>query len=311
MKKIIAMFLIFNLAFLCLGGCVSEKPEIPAETTTEETTAVHTEKETTTKAETTTEETTTEETTTEKIITTKKPTTTKKVTTTRKPATTVPVTETRVPIDFSDVDCEGIDPDKPMVCLTFDDGPSAYTPALLDTFKKYGGKGTFFVVGKKLEGQKLTAQRIVNEGHEIASHSWSHPDLKLLSFEKVNNELTKTHNKIYEVTGVYPKVIRPPYGAYNNTVKYCAYTCNEAVITWSYDTFDWKTKNADAVYNAVMNNVYDGVMILCHDIHPTTVEAMERVIPDLIEQGYQLVTVSQMLALRKNEVIAGGVYFNG
>ena len=113
------------------------------------------------------------------------------------------------------------------------------------------------------------------------------------------------------MTGVYPKLIRPPYGAYNNNVKYCAYTCNEAVITWSYDTFDWKTKNADAVYDAVMNNVRDGLMILCHDIHPTTVEAMERVIPDLIEQGYQLVTVSQMLALRKDEVIAGGVYFNG
>ncbi len=317
MKKIIAMFLAFNIAFLCLGGCVSDKPEKPTETVTEETTEIHTEKETTTEAETTTQEPTTEETTTEKerttkkVTTTKKPTTTKKVTTTRRPATTVPVTEERVTIDFSDVDVEGIDPDKPMIALTFDDGPSVHTPRLLNAFKKHGGKGTFFVVGKNLESHKLTAQRIVNEGHEIASHSWSHPDLTLLSFEKTKNQIVKTHNEIFEVTGVYPKLIRPPYGAYNNTVKYCAYTCNEAVITWSFDTFDWKTKNADAVYNTIMTNAKDGLMVLCHDIHPTTVDAMERVIPALIEKGYQLVTVSQMLALRKDEVIAGGVYFNG
>ncbi len=317
MKKIIAMFLAFNIAFLCFGGCVSDKPEKPTENVTEETTEIHTEKETTTEAETTTEEPTTEETTTEKETTTKKatttrkPTTTKKVTTTRRPTTTVPVTEEHVTIDFSDVDCEGIDPDKPMVALTFDDGPSIHTPRLLNIFKKHGGKGTFFVVGNLLEKNKATAKRIVNEGHEIASHGWSHADLSKLSLEKTQEDLLKTHNKIFEITGAEPRIVRPPYGAYNNTVKYASYVCKESIVTWSVDTLDWKTRNADAVYKSVMNSAYDGAIILCHDLHGTTVDAMERVIPDLIEKGYQLVTVSQMLALRKDEVVAGQVYYRG
>lgn len=314
MKKIIAMFLALNMAFLCLGGCVQVKNEKPTGTVTEEAT---TEQETTTEAETTTEEPTTEETTTEKETTTKKVTTTKKtattkrVTTTRKPATTVPVTEERVTIDFSDVDVEGIDPDKPMIALTFDDGPSVHTPRLLNAFKKHGGKGTFFVVGNLLDKNKVTAKRIVDEGHEIASHSWEHADLSQLSLEKAQKNLQKTHNKIYEITGVEPKLVRPPYGAYNDTVKYASYVCKESVVTWSVDTLDWKTRNADAVYKSVMSSAYDGAIILCHDLHPTTVDAMEKVIPDLIKRGYQLVTVSELLAYRKGEIVAGQVYYRG
>ena len=311
MKKIIALFLAFNMAFLCLGGCVQDKPEktTETETVTEETT---TEKETTTEAETTTEETTTEkETTTKEAATTRKPTTTKRVTTTRKPTTTVPQTEERVTVNMEDLSLEGIDPDKPMIALTFDDGPSVHTPRLLNAFKKHGGKGTFFVVGNLLDKNKVTAKRIVNEGHEIASHSWAHADLSQLSLEKAQKDLQKTHNKIYEITGVEPKLVRPPYGAYNDTVKYASYVCKESVVTWSVDTLDWKTRNADAVYKSVMSSAYDGAIILCHDLHPTTVDAMEKVIPDLIKRGYQLVTVSELLAYRKGEIVAGQVYYRG
>ncbi len=319
MKKVIYMFLVMTMVFTCVTGCVSEKPESPSHTTltTESTTGLHTERESTT--EETTTKTTTTEITTEKETTTikKEENTTKKVTTTRKPVSTTrkPVTTEapteRVIIDFSDVNCEGIDPDKPMIALTFDDGPSAHTPRLLDMFEKYGGKGTFFVVGNLLEKNELTAKRIVEEGHEIANHSWSHPDLSNLPADKVQKELIKTHNKIFEITGTNPKLIRPPYGSYNKNVKKTAYGCTEAVLTWSVDTLDWKTRNAKAVYNSVMSSAYDGAIILCHDLHGTTVDAMDKVIPALIEEGYQLVTVSQLFAVRGYQISAGGVYYRG
>lgn len=314
MKKIISILILFAFVLTGFAGCFSytEETTTLAETTDETTTAEETTTEETTEKETTTQKPTTtrKETTTKKNIGSVKVTTTRKITTTKKPTTTLPSTE-RLPVDLSDVICDEIDPEKPMVALTFDDGPSAHTPRLLNIFKKHGGKGTFFVVGNMLENNKLVVKRMADEGHEIASHSWSHPDLSLLSLEKSQKEIQKTHEKIYEITGMYPKIIRPPYGAYNDTVRYAAYTCNEAIVTWSVDTLDWKTRNAKAVYYSVMNSVSDGAIILCHDLHGTTVDAMEKVIPALIEEGYQLVTVSQLLSLRKGEIVAGGVYYRG
>ncbi len=316
MKRIVKSFVLFFVFVICFNGCAFDGP-IPAEETSsvsESTTSLHTEKETTTEEVTTEEttETTTEETTTKIIITTtKKQISTSRVTTTRKPTTTVPQTKERVTINTDDISLEGIDPQKPMIAITFDDGPGEHTPRLLTAFKKYGGKGTFFVVGNRLENNKLVAKRIVNEGHEIASHSWSHPDLSRLSLEKVQKEISVTHKIIKDITGVEPRLIRPPYGAYSDAVKYTAYGCNEAVVTWSVDTLDWKTRNANAVYNSIMNSVSDGCIILCHDIHKTTADAMERAIPDLQKKGYQLVTVSQLLTLKKGELVAGGVYYRG
>lgn len=313
MKKTISILLLFTIVLTCFAGCFSGIEETPSQTET--TTGISTEAETT--EEKTTEETTTQkqtttqkETTTKDNITTQKIATTKKITTTKRPATTLPSTE-RMPVDLSDIICDEIDPEKPMVALTFDDGPSVHTPRLLNIFKKHGGKGTFFVVGNLIDKNKVVAKRIVNEGHEIASHAWSHSDLSQLSLEKGQKEIQKTHDKIYEITGVYPKIIRPPYGSYNDTVKYSAYTCNEAIVLWSVDTLDWKTRNANAVYRSVMSSVSDGAIILCHDLHGTTVDAMERVIPDLIEKGYQLVTVSQLLMMKKGEIVAGGIYYRG
>lgn len=308
MKKITVLFLAFVLVFVCLGGCVNNEEEkvtttvsdTTKETTTEEiTTEATTIKETTTRMETTTENKTTE-------TTTRKP-----VSTTAKPTTAVPEPEETIMIDISDLICDEIDPEKPMIALTFDDGPSVHTPRLLNIFKKHGGKGTFFVVGNLLDKNELTTKRIVKEGHEIASHSWSHPDMSRLSLEKVLDEMATTHQKIYDITGVEPKIMRPPYGAYNETVCYVAHTCKESVVTWSVDTLDWKTRNADAVYRAVMNSAYDGAIILCHDLHGTTVDAMEKVIPDLIKRGYQLVTVSQLLTVKGIEMEAGKVYYRG
>lgn len=205
-------------------------------------------------------------------------------------------------------DTPPIDPDKPLLALTFDDGPSAHTKRLLDIFEQNGGRGTFFVTGSTIGKRADTVRRIVNEGHEIANHSWSHKNLTELSNKDIASELKKTNNKIFEITGVKCKLARPPYGAYNDEVKLVGKELGMAYILWSYDTLDWKTKDAQAVYDAVMSGAKDGRIILCHDLHKTTVDAMEMAIPALIEEGYQLVTVSELLTARGGSIKAGSVY---
>ena len=204
-----------------------------------------------------------------------------------------------------------IDPTKPMIALTFDDGPSKHTARLLDAFATHGGKGTFFVVGNLLDGRGDVIRRIVAERHDIAGHSWNHRQLTKLSAEELKDQLMTTRAKIYELTGVDSTLLRPPYGSYNAMVKQICADLGIAMVNWSVDTLDWKHKDADVIYDTIMNTAKDGDIVLCHDLHGTTVDAMERVIPALIERGYQLVTVSQLLAYKGKQVIAGGVYNKG
>ena len=203
-----------------------------------------------------------------------------------------------------------INPEKPMVALTFDDGPSKHTERLLDTFATYGGKGTFFVVGNLLDGRAQTIKRMASEGHEIAGHSWNHRQLTKLSVGELTDQIMTTRAKICEITGIDSTLIRPPYGSYNSETKSVCANLGIIMANWSLDTLDWKYKDANRIHNTIMKEVKAGDIILCHDLHGTTVDAMERVIPDLIEQGYQLVTVSELLAYSDKEIIAGGVYNN-
>lgn len=204
-----------------------------------------------------------------------------------------------------------IDKTKPMIALTFDDGPSAHTDRLLDIFKSYGGKGTFFVVGNIIDNRADTVKRIVSDGHEIAGHSWNHRQLTSLTQSDIKDQIMSTRAKIYDLTGYDAKLVRPPYGAYNDTVKAVAKEVDVSLINWSVDTLDWKYRDADTVYKAIMEDAYDGAIILCHDLHKTTVDAMERAIPALLEKGYQLVTVSELLEAKGKTIEAGKVYFNG
>ena len=202
-----------------------------------------------------------------------------------------------------------IDPTKPMIALTFDDGPSAHTDRLLDIFKKYGGKGTFFVVGYLIDSRPETLKRIAAEGHEIGNHSWNHKQLTTLDEKELTDQIMKTRAKIYDITGVDVHIMRPPYGAHNEFVRGVAAKLGVPFINWSVDTVDWKTKNAQAVYNEIMKNAKNGSIILCHDLHKTTVDAMETVIPKLIADGYQLVTVSELLSFSNNGLVPGKVYY--
>ena len=204
-----------------------------------------------------------------------------------------------------------VDPSKPMLALTFDDGPSAYTARLLDAFAAHGGKGTFFVVGNMLDARPEVLRRMEQEGHEIGGHSWNHRQLTKLSREEVTDQLMNTRAKIYDITGVDATLMRPPYGSHSKQVRAVAGELGIALVNWSVDTLDWKHRNADTVYESVMAQAKDGAIILCHDLHRTTVDAMERAIPDLIAEGYQLVTVSELLEASGKTVSAGTVYSKG
>jgi peptidoglycan/xylan/chitin deacetylase (PgdA/CDA1 family) len=204
-----------------------------------------------------------------------------------------------------------LQPDMPMVALTFDDGPSKHTDRLLDVFATHGGKGTFFVIGNILESHPDVLLRMTKEGHEIGGHSWDHRQLTKLGTSDLNNQLVGTQAKIQELTGANATLLRPPYGSYNSDVKNLCADLGIVMVNWSLDTLDWKYKDADKIYNTILAEVQDGDIILCHDLHGTTVDAMERLIPELIARGYQLVTVSELLNQKGEEIQAGEVYFRG
>lgn len=202
-----------------------------------------------------------------------------------------------------------IDITKPMIALTFDDGPSVHTQRLLDIFKKYGGKGTFFVIGNSLDNRQEALKRIAAEGHEIGNHSWSHRKFTTISIGEVKDQIMMTRAKIFDITGVDCTIVRPPYGLCDDEIKALGKELGVSFINWSVDTLDWKSKNADAVYNEIMKYAANGHIILCHDLYKSTIDAMEKAIPALIEKGYQLVTVSELLTCRGGEMAVGKLYY--
>ncbi|MDR1564235.1 MAG: polysaccharide deacetylase family protein [Oscillospiraceae bacterium] len=202
-----------------------------------------------------------------------------------------------------------IDPSKPMIALTFDDGPSKITRRLLELLDKNGGRATFFVIGNRVETYKETAKSIVEQGSELMGHSWDHKQLTKLTPEEMREELKSTNDAIYAATGVTPKGYRPPYGAVNDELKGLSKEMNLAIINWSLDTEDWKSRKADKIYEVIMSNVKSGGIILCHDLYDATGDAMAKIIPELRKKGYQLVTISEMMEANGKALEAGEVYY--
>lgn len=201
-----------------------------------------------------------------------------------------------------------IDPSRPMVALTFDDGPSETTPKILSLLDQYGGRATFFVVGNRLANYNDILVQIAEQGSEIGCHTWSHKKLTELKDSDIEWQITKTTTSIMERTGQQVVLMRPPYGSHNANVRAVSRKLGLSVIFWSLDTEDWRTRSASATYDVIMKNVKSGSIILCHDLHEATGEAMELVIPALVEQGYQLVTVSELLFFLPDGMQPGRVY---
>jgi len=225
-------------------------------------------------------------------------------------------TSKNYPIVDDSADSDGfvfrkIDPSKPMVALTFDDGPSQYTSKILDVLENNNSAATFFILGSRASGYGATIRRAYNMGCEIGGHSWSHRNLTGLPESSIRSEINNTNSTIRSYTGATPMVFRAPYGSVNDRVRSAAKSCLTPIYAWSMDTRDWANRNSSYVYSYIMRNVKNKDIILCHDIHGTTAEAMKRVIPDLVSRGYQLVTVSELMYYSGKTPEAGRVYSSG
>jgi len=204
-----------------------------------------------------------------------------------------------------------IDPDKPMIALTFDDGPSYVTVMILDALEKYGGVATFYVVGNRIsrnQRQREILLRAHEMGNEIANHSWSHPFLSRISEDRVRRELVRTNEVIESITGEPPVNMRPPYADINSSVFRVTADLGLPIILWSVDPSDWRTRNANTTFKRVMENIEDRDIVLLHDLWEPSGEAAVRLIPALIEKGFQLVTVSELMYHSGITPIPGQIY---
>ena len=191
-----------------------------------------------------------------------------------------------------------VDPSRPMIALTFDDGPAAPDNRILAALEAVGGRATFFMVGQNVKGHPDIIRRMMADGCELGNHSWSHPQLNKLSAGEVRSQISRTNDAIAAVAGHGATVMRCPYGATGGSVKSVLGDMGYASILWSIDTLDWKTRNASSTVSSVLNNVKDGDIILMHSLYGATAEAVETMVPELVRRGYQLVTVSELAAAR-------------
>ncbi len=200
------------------------------------------------------------------------------------------------------------DPTKPMVALTYDDGPHPVnTHRILDTLEKHGARATFFVVGSRITEYPDCLERQAELGCEIGNHSFSHVTLSVSSDKTVREEIEKTDKLIEKYSGQTPSLCRAPGGSVGKAAK----LLDRPFIHWSVDTLDWQSRSSSKVVSNIKQNVRDGSIILMHDLYGSTADASEIIIPWLISEGYQLVTVSELLQARKGGAEGGKIYYNG
>lgn len=198
-----------------------------------------------------------------------------------------------------------IDKNKKMVALTYDDGPSIYTPRILKTLKENNSVATFFVVGNRVPMYSDTVKKAYDMGCEIGNHTYEHKSLPTLSETEVKRQISKTNKEVKKAIGEKPVIMRPTGGATNTNIKKWV---GMPSIIWSVDTLDWKTRNADSTRRAVLNRVKDGDIVLMHDLYSATATASETIIPELVRRGYQLVTVSELAECRDGMKETGAYY---
>ncbi len=194
---------------------------------------------------------------------------------------------------YQNEDGSRVDSTKKLIAITFDDGPGPYTSRLIDILNDNKAKSTFFMLGKNLENYRNTVLKAHNSGMEIAYHSYAHQNFKRQELEEVVDDLNYSNEVLKSITGDIFHLIRPPYGSINDEIKD---TLDNVFILWDIDTNDWQKKNKDVEYltNYTLESVSDGDIILFHDIHQTSVDAIENLLPLLYVNGYQVVTVSDL-----------------
>ncbi|MGE9268944.1 MAG: polysaccharide deacetylase family protein, partial [Verrucomicrobiales bacterium] len=189
---------------------------------------------------------------------------------------------------------------QPFVAMTFDDGPHPQnTPRLLDMLRQRNIKATFYVIGGSVDRYPHIVRRTVAEGHEIGNHTYTHRKLTTLGNSEVSRELQRTNDAIARACGVRPRTMRPPYGALNQSQRAYVYQqFGTPTILWSVDPQDWRRPGASVVTSRILSGTNNGAIILAHDLHSSTIDAMPATLDGLLRKGYKFITVSQMLAMK-------------
>lgn len=198
--------------------------------------------------------------------------------------------------------------DKKLLAFTFDDGPNTSTTSLLlDNLDKYDAKVTFFVLGSRIDAHKEVLERAYLKGNQIGSHTYNHKNLFALNNESILKEINDTNEKIKEVIGEYPILIRPPYGNTNSEIRSLS---SLSTIIWDVDTLDWKSRNEEKVCEEIMKNAHDGAIILLHDIYESSVKGALMAMDKLSKEGYAFVTISEMATIKNVELSNEESYYN-
>ena len=206
-----------------------------------------------------------------------------------------------------DTEKNSINPNRPMIALTFDDGPGLGTVRLIEALEAHGARATFFMMGPRANTYPDAVRKMVETGCELANHTSNHLKLTDYGAEGIAMEINYTRDVINSIVGQTPTMMRPPYGAVNEVVQSVA---GVPIMLWSVDTLDWQLKDAGLIRDYVLNTVKDGDIVLLHDIYEATVQAAIELIPLLQERGYQIVTVSEMARARGITLENGAKYYN-
>ena len=201
-----------------------------------------------------------------------------------------------------------IDPNKPMVAITYDDGPGGESEAkILKYLEEHGAVATFFYQGYMLKYSPETAKKAAEIGCEIGNHSWDHPQLSLLSKKQIARQIDRTNDRIEEVVGVRPELIRPPYGDYNKKVTNVVKSKEMSAVLWTIDTRDWESRDAKKIVKSVKSvKNLDGKIILMHSIYGSTAKATKKLLPYLEKKGYQTVTISELIKYKTGKTLKPG-----
>lgn len=200
-----------------------------------------------------------------------------------------------------------LDPKKPMVAFTFDDGPNAPTTnRILKVFEKNKASCTFFIVGNRTKSKDNAAciKRMVKNGFQLGNHTYDHTHY---GSDVTIQDITKCADRLNDLCGFGPTAFRPTGGYMSDIIKK---NCGAPIILWNIDTEDWKLRDGDRVYHKILNEVKDGGIVLMHDIYPTTAYAVEHVIPKLVENGYQIVNVAELAYYKGKNLENGKVYYS-
>lgn len=201
-----------------------------------------------------------------------------------------------------------LDANKPMVALTFDDGPYApVTNKILATLKKHDAKATFFCVGNRIPGYSDVVKKAYNQGCQLASHTYEHKVLSTAKKKQITWQLKKTDSVLQDAIGCHTTALRPPGGFVNDKVRK---TVNVPMVCWNVDSEDWKSRNTKKVLKRC-NSIKDGDIVLMHDLYPTTAKAVASLVPKLCKKGFQLVTVDELFYYKDIKAEAGKVYYSG